>query len=216
MTTTCWNCGAEVSSNPAPSAPGRFCPNCKSLQPPPADYFEIFDIPRKLTLDPKDLEKRFYALSRQLHPDLFSRRSARERDYSLDATAILNDAYRTLRDPVARAMYVLKLEGFDIGEQGTKEVPPELLEEVFELNMALEELRSGDHSVTPQLVEARQRFEDMRDEVDRRLGDEFAAWDIAPNRDTLAAIRGLLNRRKYITNLIAQANEATANVSDRV
>ena len=156
-----------------------------------------------------------------MHPDLFSRRSAREREYSLEATAILNDAYRTLRDPISRAMYVLRLEGFDVAEQGTKDVPPELLEEVFELNMALEELRAGDESVAPQLVEARQRFEDMRDEVDRRLGDEFAAWDAGHNEarhnnDTLAAIRALLNRRKYITNLIAQANEVTANVSDRV
>ena len=62
-----------------------------------------------------------------------------EREYALEVTAILNDAYRTLRDPIARALYLLKLEGFDIGEQSTKDVPPELLEEVFELNMALEE-----------------------------------------------------------------------------
>jgi molecular chaperone HscB len=208
MNSVCWNCGEGTQS--------RFCEKCKALQAPSPDYFEFFEIPRKLTLDAKDLETRFYALSRQLHPDLFSRRSAREREYSLEATAILNDAYRTLRDPISRALYVLRLEGFEVGEQGTKDVPPELLEEVFELNMALEELRGGDDSVAPQLVEARQRFEDMRDEVDRRLGDEFAAWDAAHKRDTLAAIRALLNRRKYITNLIAQANEATANVSDRV
>ena len=208
MNSVCWNCGEGT--------PARFCEKCKALQAPSPDYFEFFEIPRKLTIDAKDLETRFYALSRQLHPDLFSRRSAREREYSLEATAILNDAYRTLRDPISRAMYVLRLEGFDVGEQGTKDVPPELLEEVFELNMALEELRAGDESVAPQLVEARQRFEDMREEVDRRLGDEFAAWDTAHQKETLGAIRGLLNRRKYITNLIAQANEATANVSDRV
>jgi len=208
MNSVCWNCGEGAAS--------RFCEKCKALQAPSPDYFEFFEIARKLTLDAKDLETRFYALSRQLHPDLFSRRSAREREYSLEATAILNDAYRTLRDPISRAMYVLRLEGFDMGEQGTKDVPPELLEEVFELNMALEELRAGDDSVAPQLVEARQRFEDMRDELDRRLGDEFAAWDTGHKKDTLGAIRGLLNRRKYITNLIAQANEATANVSDRV
>ena len=208
MNSVCWNCGEGTSA--------RFCANCKALQASAPDYFEFFEIPRKLTVDAKDLETRFYALSRQLHPDLFSRRSAREREYSLEATAILNDAYRTLRDPISRALYMLRLEGFDVGEQGTKDVPPELLEEVFELNMALEELRAGDESVAPQLVEARQRFEEMRDEVDRRLGDEFAAWDTSRGRDTLAAIRALLNRRKYITNLIAQANEATANVSDRV
>ena len=102
-----------------------------------ADYFEFLELPRNLTIDLKDLEKRFYTLSRQLHPDLYARKSAAERDYALEASAVLNDAYRALKDPISRALYLLKIEGFDIGEQGTKDVPQELLEEVFELNMAL-------------------------------------------------------------------------------
>jgi molecular chaperone HscB len=169
-------------------------------------------MPRQLDLDPKDLEKRFYALSRQLHPDLFSRKSAREQDYSLEATAVLNDAYRALKDPVTRALYVLKQEGFDTGEQTTKDVPPELLEEVFELNMALEELRMGDDDALPQLEAARLRFEAMRNETDAELQSKFAAWDASQDRNILAEIRGLLNRRKYVTNLIDKAS----NVPDRV
>src|SRR5580658_3905574 len=126
------------------------------------DYFEFLDLPRNLTIDAKDLEKRFYALSRQLHPDLHSRKSPAEREQAEESTAVLNDAYRTLRDPIKRAEYLLKLEGFDIGEQTTKDVPPELLEEVFDLNMAIEELRSGDADALPQLESARERFEGMR------------------------------------------------------
>src|SRR3954452_5432650 len=103
------------------------------------DYFELFDLPRTLALNLKDLEKRFYALSRQFHPDLHSRKSPAERDSAEEVTAQLNDAYRTLRESLPRAAYLLKLEGFEIGEQTTKDVPPELLEEVFELNMAMEE-----------------------------------------------------------------------------
>ena len=164
MSSVCWNCGS--------AAPGRFCTACKALQPPAGDYFEFFEIPRQLTIDAKDLEKRFYALSRQLHPDLFSRKSAREQEYSLEASAILNDAYRVLKDPIARSLYVLKHEGFETGEQSTKDVPPELLEEVFDLNMALEELSAGDESALPQLEAARQRFEQMRDELDAELQTE--------------------------------------------
>ena len=163
------------------------------------DYFEFLDFPRNLTIDPKDLEKRFYALSRQLHPDLHSRKSPAEREQAEESTAVLNDAYRTLRDPIARAEYLLKLEGFDIGEQTTKDVPPELLEEVFELNMALEE------ADIEQLGSARQRFEGMRIEVDTELQQAFAQWDATKNREALTAVRGLLNRRKYITNLINKA-----------
>ena len=174
-------------------------------------YFEFLDLPRNLTIDAKDLEKRFYALSRQLHPDLHSRKSPAEREQAEESTAVLNDAYRTLRDPIARAEYLLKLEGFDIGEQTTKDVPPELLEEVFELNMALEEFNEGAEADVEQLESARQRFEGMRMELDAELQQAFAQWDATNSRESLTAVRGLLNRRKYITNLINKAH-----VPDRI
>jgi molecular chaperone HscB len=200
MSANCWNCGVSVSS--------RFCVACQALQPSSRDYFEFFEMPRQLAIDGKHLEKRFYALSRQLHPDLFSRKPAREQEYALEASAILNDAYRTLKDPVARALYVLKLEGFVIAEQGTKDVPPELLEEVFELNMALEELRDGDKDARAQLQSARHRFESMRDQIDITMQRQFAEWDAGHDRAKLDDLRGQLNRRKYITNLIARTDEA--------
>jgi molecular chaperone HscB len=164
------------------------------------DFYQAFGIERKLALDPKDLETRFYALSRKLHPDLFARKSKAERDKAEEDTAILNDAYRTLRDPIARAEYLLKQEGFDIGEQSTKDVPAELLEEVFELNMALEE------ADTEQIASFRKRFGEMRTQLDTEMQNAFTQWDSTQSRDALAAVRGLLNRRKYITNLINQTN----------
>ena len=105
-------------------------------------------------VDTSDLQKRFYSLSRQFHPDRFARGAAAEQQYALDATALLNDAYRVLRDPIQRAEYLLKQEGFDIGEQRSKDVPPELLEEVFELNMLLEETPERD-----ELERARAKFQ---------------------------------------------------------
>ena len=78
-----------------------------------------------------------------------------EQAEALEATSILNDGYRTLKDPVKRAEYLLKEEGFPIGEQRSKDVPPELLEEVFELNMMLEELKGGDDDARGQLESAR-------------------------------------------------------------
>jgi len=164
-------------------------------------------MPRQLGIDAKDLEKKFYALSRKLHPDLFARKSAQEQADALDASAVLNDGYRVLRDPIARALYVLKQEGLDIGEQGSKDVPPELLEEVFELNMALE-----DEDAKDEVLAARTRFEGMRDEIDAAMQEQFAEWDRTHERAALDAIRGQLNRRKYITNLIARTDKA--HVSD--
>ncbi len=196
----CWQCGH-------PSEDSLFCKYCNSLQPPTPDYYRFFGIPRRLHLDLKDLQDRFYALSRQLHPDLYSRHVPAERQISLEATAILNDAYRVLRDPVSRAEYVLKDCGFDIGEQRSKDVPPELLEEVFELNMALEEMRAGDESARPQLEEAKRRFSGMLEEVNAGMDRLFAEWDEGEEREVLVRIRGLLNRRKYILNLLGEVDK---------
>ena len=86
----CWHCGHAPESS-------LFCRYCNSLQRPKPDYYRFLGLERKLHLDPDDLQQRFYRLSRLLHPDRYLRRTATERQYSLEATAILNDAYRTLR-----------------------------------------------------------------------------------------------------------------------
>ena len=171
------------------------------------DYYELFGIPRSLNPSLDELQKRFYDLSRELHPDKFMRRPEAERQQALDKSSALNDAYRTLRDPLRRAEYVLSREGFDIGEQRSKDVPAELLEEVFELNMALEEMRGGDESARPQLEQAETNFARMLGETDQQLGSLFREYDAAPARDTLVKIRGVLNRRKYIQNLVGEVRK---------
>lgn len=171
------------------------------------NYYDFFDLERKLNVDTEALQSRFYELSRKWHPDRFSRKSAGEQADALEATSILNDGYRTLRDPVKRAEYLLTEEGFPIGEQRSKDVPPELLEEVFELNMMLEELKSGDESARSQLEGAKQNFLSMRSGIDAELESLFARYDAAESesesaKQALHEIRGVLNRRRYIENLL--------------
>jgi molecular chaperone HscB len=199
---TCWQCGTPADS--------LFCPSCNALQPPPSGYYELFGMPVRLALSVDDVQQRFYALSRMLHPDRFTRRSERERQYSLEASSLLNDAWRALRDPVKRAEYVLRQNGFDIGEQRSSNVPPELLEEVFELNMALEEMRGGDESVRPQLEAAQAGFLRMRDEIDGQLETLFRQWDESGGREKLGEVRALLDRRRYVLNLVRQTEETLA------
>jgi molecular chaperone HscB len=177
------------------------------------NYYDFFGLDRKLSVDEALLQKRFYELSRQWHPDRFSRRDAADQAESLDATSVLNDGYRTLRDPIRRAEYVLTEEGFPIGEQRSKDVPPELLEEVFDLNMMLEEMKTGDEEVRPQLEAARQNFMSMRENTDTELRNLFAKYDASEAQSetahqALQEIRGVLNRRRYIENLIRDVDRA--------
>jgi molecular chaperone HscB len=162
-----------------------------------SEYYRALEYEQmRLRLDPDDLRQRFYARSRLLHPDRFVRATAAEQAAALDASSVLNDAYRTLRDPVERAEHVLHEKGLDAK---SNTAPPDLLEEVFELNEALEE------SDQEQLDAARARFEKLRDELDAGLDDHFARWDASGDNAALEAIRAQLNRRRYLTNLIATA-----------
>lgn len=177
------------------------------------DFFVFFGLDRRLIIDPAHLQKRFYELSREWHPDKFTRRSKAEQEEALEASSILNDGYRTLKEPASRAEYLLTQEGQPIAEQRGKDVPPELLEEVFELNMALEEARGGDESARSQLEEAKVKFNSMQVQSDHELEVLFRKYDAAVEESqeasqALAEIRNVLNRRRYTNNLIRDVNKA--------
>jgi molecular chaperone HscB len=177
------------------------------------EYYELLGIPRRLNLSLDDLQRRYYELSRQLHPDRFMQKPEAERQRALEVSSALNDAYRTLKDPIKRAQYMLGLEGFEIGEQRSKDVPAELLEEVFELNMALEEMRGGDDSARPQLEQAEKDFAGVLAGADQELMGLFERYDASGSRETLAEIRNVLNRRKYIQNLVSEVEKTLSPVS---
>lgn len=165
------------------------------------EYYEALGLAPSLDLDTEDLKRRFYERSRQWHPDRFSRASAAEQEHALHMTAVINDAFRTLRDPVARAEYFLRQSGIE----PAKSAPAELLEEVFELNLALEELRSGEQAARPALEDARRRFQAMLAASDEALQQLFRRGQ---DRDVLEAIRKELDRRRYIANLVRDVEKA--------
>jgi molecular chaperone HscB len=195
---------------------------------PEQTYFAIFSLPRKLTIDVAVLELDFYKLSRRLHPDLYARKSAQEQAWSLRQSSLLNDAYRTLKEPVARTAYLLKLEGVRIEDENNEtrdaegkqnRVPADLLEEVFDLNMQLEEMRANlkmgedDPTLRGDLERARAQFEEMLATVDKDLRRAWAGWDAALDANDAAAkdkqkdaMLALLDRRSYLRNLLREVN----------
>lgn len=214
----------------------HFCSACGKVQPPvPVDYFTFFGLPRKLNLDIGMLEREFYALSRRLHPDLFARADRREQDWSLEQSSQLNDAYRTLKDPIKRTQYLLQLEGVKLEEQSSaasdkarqsgeakkQVVPPDLLEEVFELNLQLQELRmsksmgENDPALIQELQKHRADFESRLVALSDQLQGYWNEWDklvdIGNDKDRAPVcdeMVDLLNRRNYIRNLVRDVNEA--------
>jgi molecular chaperone HscB len=211
---TCWNCSAATGG-------AHFCPACGKIQPLPrgADYFAFFGLPQKLAIDLPDLEQRFHSLSWRLHPDNFVRASEKERQLSLDRSSQLNDAYRTLQNPFDRIEYLLGLAGMRKEGQKKQQAPPELLEEVFELNESLDELRearqSGGNTVTmaalrAKLEDAEYKFEFLLVDVDKELSRLSSEWDAAldsgaddaAKKKIMERMNEILNRRSYVRNLV--------------
>jgi molecular chaperone HscB len=185
------------------------------------DHFSLFGLPRKLWIEMSALEKKFLELSWKLHPDKFVNASPEEQELSLKSSSELNDAYRVLRDPVARVEYLLELEGTRKEGEHKQQAPAELLEEVFELNESLDELRDakasgGDlASLKSRLEAAENAFQEKLGKLDAQLQETARQWDAAidanggdtARKTIMARLNELLNRRSYIRNLVTNVQK---------
>jgi molecular chaperone HscB len=210
----CWNCHERTLGT-------HFCSGCgKLLQLPQAvDYFALFEMPRQLWIEMNGLEQKFLQLSWKLHPDNFVNATEQERELSLKHSSELNDAYRTLRDPVGRVEYLLAIEGARKEGEHKQQAPPELLEEVFELNESLDELREAKASgsdlvaLKSRIESAEKKFQQKLSKVDAELQSAAREWDAALQADAatrkvvMAKLNELLNRRSYIRNLVTNVQK---------
>src|SRR5690348_4022883 len=178
----CWHCQSEVSGE-------YFCERCVKVQPvsKEADYFTCLGFPRRLTIDLRDLEAKFYELSRAFHPDFYQNKTETEQAISLSNAATLNSAYRTLRDPIQRAEYLLDLEAGAVKEIRSSP-PADLFEEILELQDTLEEYRSSEQGsdagqkLRGQLRTEQQTLERRKQDMEAQLERLFVEWDHLQDR----------------------------------
>jgi molecular chaperone HscB len=204
----------------------HFCPQCTKILTlgRQGDYFSFLGLPRRLTLDPAQIEQNFRALSRQFHPDYFYNAAATERRASLERSSYLNDAYRTLKNPVSRVAYLLEVEGVlkPSDHEAAKKVPASLLEEVFALNEELDEVRDIRDGGAPEglwkqrLERAAEPIRRKRDEHEAQLRALSERWDAlvegdeSGRREVLDALRERILERNYINNLLASIEREAA------
>jgi molecular chaperone HscB len=218
----CWHCQSEVSGE-------YFCDRCVKVQPvsKELDYFTCMGFPRRLTIDPRQLESKFYELSRAFHPDFFQNKSAEEQTISLGNSAMLNSAYRTLRDPIQRAEYLLDLEAGAVKDIRTSP-PADLFEEILELQDTLDEYRAADRAsdtaatLCAKLQMERTTLERRQQDMETALQQLFTQWDALQDRGEatdqaraerdriLKHMRDILSNRTYVKNIV---NDLVATIS---
>jgi molecular chaperone HscB len=210
----CWHCQSEVSGE-------YFCERCVKVQPvsKELDYFTCLDLPRRLTIDQHQLEAKFYELSRAFHPDFYQNKSTAEQTISLGNSAMLNTAYRTLRDPIERAEYLLGLEAGAVKE--IRNSPPaDLFEEILELQDTLNEYRTADRTseaeatLRAKIQSERSTLEQRQRDMEATLQQLFIQWDSLQDRGEatdqarverdrlLKQMRENLSNRTYVKNIV--------------
>jgi molecular chaperone HscB len=181
------------------------------------NFFEMFDLPRRLAIDGDELQRRFYALARRTHPDFHQAVPPAERATVEERAALVNAAYRMLRDPIARVDYLVRLEEGRSTKEGSEsrpKAPPALLAEMFEIQEALAEAKAGalDDATRATLGEQRDRLRERYAAEEARLRGPLAArWDAASEAErpaALAALKDALAARAYLRTVIADLAEA--------
>jgi molecular chaperone HscB len=211
----CWHCQSEIHGE-------YFCQQCVKVQPltKELDYFSCLGLSRRLNIQTDELEAKFYELSRTFHPDFFQNKTAAEQAISLRNSALLNTAYRTLKDPVQRAEYLVRLEAGSAKDIRTAP-PADLFEEILSLQENLEEYRSLGSATAAdraelegRLLAHRRTLEARQQELEGRLRELFTAWDRLQDREeqghtvrsekdaVLKQMQELLSHRTYLRNIV--------------
>ena len=219
----CWHCQSEVTGE-------YLCGQCVKVQPlsKGLDYFACFKLPRLLNIDEQELERTYYDLSRTFHPDFYSTKDESEKTISLGNSAFLNAAYRTLKDPIQRVEYLIRLEAGAVKDIRSNP-PADLFEEILELQEDMENFRglqSDNESMErselrEKLQREREHLEDRQAEMEKALRGKYQEWDQLQTanpdpgeaRDqknrVLRSMQEVLSNRTYICNMVNELLETT-------
>jgi molecular chaperone HscB len=190
-----------------------------------ADYFEVFGLPRKLQIDLDGLQRSFYELSRRHHPDFHQGAGAEDQARALEASALVNRAYRALRDPVRRVEYLIALEeGREVREETTAKakVPMDLLAEMLEVQEALEDAKSSGltDEVAEHLRAERQRLQERYQAEEDALIAGGPEWDAAVDaskerKPLIERFKQGLAARAYLRTVIDDLTQAVGEDEGR-
>jgi molecular chaperone HscB len=172
---------------------------------PASDFFALFGLPRRFDLEAEELERRYRELLGRIHPDRFVHAGERERRLALQGATYANEAFLTLRQPLARARYLLQLAGVDVGAESNTAMDPDFLVAQMEWREAVQEARQGgDHH----------ELEHLHHRLQQDLAGRYAALGGLLQADDLEAAAAEVRRLMFLEKLLRDIDDALAQLED--
>lgn len=193
----CWSCKGPVAAR------ALFCSTCSAVQGPGSvDHFTRLGLARGFEVDLAELERQYFGFQRRLHPDRFATRTPRERALSQGQAVAFNEAYETLKDPLRRAAYLLRLSGHPVDIDSAASIAdPELLMEAMEMREALA------------MAEDREAVAALCAKADQDVLHVQCELSVAFAADDLDKAAHLTTRLKYLTKLAEEARARKARMT---
>ena len=167
-------------------------------------HFELFGLPARFEVDGEALERSYREIQSRVHPDRYAHAGDAERRASLQWTTRVNEAYRTLKDPVQRAKHLLELHGVDVAFETNTAMPPEFLLQQMELREALE--RAVEKKDSPRLDSLRHELRGSRSSLEQKIAEAIDA------KKDYAGAAGLVRKLQFLDKLDSEIDAAYESV----
>jgi molecular chaperone HscB len=165
------------------------------------NHFDLFGLTPKFSIEGEALERSYREIQSKVHPDRFAHAGDAERRASLQWTTRVNEAYRTLKDPVQRARHILELHGVDVAFETNTAMPPEFLMQQMELRETLEEAKDASSLDT-----LRADLKKQRNQLEKAIAETI---DV---KKDYSAASGLVRKLQFLDRLDEEIDSAYERV----
>ena len=173
-----------------------------------ANYFELFSLPINFDIDLNQLESRYRSLQAESHPDRFTNADAQTRRLSIQFAALINEAHETLKIPLKRGFYLLKLRGIDVSGEAHTTSDTEFLMQQMTYRERLEEI--------PDATDPLASIEDLREDILRENTRLFQSFEKEYTADDNRAAQESLMKLQFFNRLLMQLDEVEGRLEDEL
>ena len=172
------------------------------------NFFELFDVPIAYEVDLDLVQQRYRELQKAVHPDKFVNASDQEKRISMQQTSWVNEAFNTLKQPVDRAIYLLKLKGVDINLENETTMDAGFLMDQMEMREALSEVQSKDDPLA--------ELDDFSSQIKNKMKNMMEGFSVAHESDQLDDAREWIRKMQFMQKAKKEVDELSAKIEDEI